>query len=504
MVGVGIGTIGAIAAVLLLMPLTALAPVGGVVDAKRGALNEAGRVIPYVQFGDPTLRGGLLGVVTPPAGSSASAAPVVASPGNALVPAVKNPTSPQPVAQITGLNSTKAHGPAGDPSIAVSGSYLVEVAGYSARIESPSGKTVYSNFTLASFFNLSATDSFYYSHVIFDSISDRWLISTLDVTRNAVFFSVSKTTSPLGAFYAYNVVATFGSGAQEYMDYTQWGVSATYWALGIDVWNSSTTTFVGNAVALFGQVKLDSGTFLAQAISSSDLSVTPAIAISTNASGTPIEYAVSTVAYASSTSLTVYEYTGLVPHAAVTSVTYTISSTGNLPGIPQPGTGTTLTTFADRVLSASWSWGGLTLWVTYTTACTPAGDSTLRSCVRVDAVNTVSNSLAQDQDLGVAGMYLFGASLTALSNGTGFLMEFGDTGGLTYPSLALTGQATTDPYGSFRGPIPVFTGTSYDATGFGEGSTDTQFVQTTQGTAWSAGATDATTGWQTEIVHYTF
>ena len=91
-----------------------------------------------------------------------------------------------------------------------------------------------------------------------------------------------------------------------------------------------------------------------------------------------------------------------------------------------------------------------------------------------------------------------------MNNGTGYLMEFGYTGGVTYPSLAVTGQATTDPYGTYRGPIPVFTGSSYATAASAEIATSTQFLKTTQGTAWSAGATDTTSGWQTEIVHYTF
>ncbi len=501
---VGLGTIGAIAAVLLLMPFTAAMPVGAVTDAKVGALNELGRVVPFVQFGDPILGGGALGTFTPPSSGSASTSPPAASPVPGPVVAVKNPTSPQPVAQLTGLNQTKALGPTGNPSVGVSGTYLVEVAGYSLKIESPTGKTVYSTITLAKFFNFSKTNSLFYSHVVYDSMSGRWLISTLDLTTDIDYFSVSKTSSPLGAFYVYAVYVSFGNRAMEFMDFPQWGVSATYWALGVDVWNSTSITFMGNAVVLFGKVKLDSGTWSPQVFTSSDVSVTPAIAISNNASGTPAEYAASTVVGSSSTSLVVFEFTGTVPHATVATLSYAIASTGTLPTIPQPGTTIPLSSSEDRVLSASWSYTGSTLWVTYSSACTPAGDSTARTCLRVDAINTPTNTLKQDQNVGVAGMYLFAGSLTAMNNGTGYLMEFGYTGGLTYPSLAVTGQATTDPYGTYRGPIPVFTGSSYATAASAEIATSTQFLKTTQGTAWSAGATDTTSGWQTEIVHYTF
>ena len=439
-----------------------------------------------------------------PSGPSASGATAVASPVRGPVAAAKHPTSPQPVAQLTGLNETKALGPAGNPSVGVSGTYLVEVAGYSLRIESPTGKTVYSTLTLAKFFNISKTDSLFYSHVVYDSMSGRWLISTLDLTTAIDYFSVSKTNSPLGAFYAYTIYVTYGSRANEFMDYPQWGVSATYWALGVDVWNSTANTFIGSAVVLFGKIKLDSGMWSPQAFASGDLSITPAIAISNNATGTPTEYATSTIGYSSSTTLAVLAFTGTVPHASVVTTNYAIASTGSLPAIPQPGTTVGLESAADRVLSASWSYAGATLWVTYTTACTPAGDATSRTCLRVDAITTPTNTLSQDQNVGVAGMYLFAGSLTAMNNGTGYLMEFGYTGGLTYPSLAVTGQATTDSYGTYRGPIPVFSGSWYDSSGYSELATSTQFLKTTQGTAWSAGATDSTSGWQTEIVHYTF
>jgi hypothetical protein len=503
-VRVGLGTIGAIAAVLLLMPLTTATPAGGLTDVKAGAMHAAGRAAPYVPYGDPSVQGESLGTIVPPIGGSAPAGPLAASPTAGPVAAVKNPTSPQPVAQLSGLNESKAKGPYGDPSLGVSPTYLVELTGYSARIESPSGKTIYSTFTLASFFNVSKTNSLYYDHVVYDALSKRWLISTLDLTTNIDYFSVSKTSSPLGAFSAYSIRATFGRGVNQFMDFTQWGVSATYWAWSADVWNSTAGTFIGNIVGLFGKVKLDGGTFAPEAFSSSDLSVTPAVSISANYSGTPTLYAASTVGYSSSTSLTVWAYTGTVPHATATTVTYTIASTGTLPAVPQPGTTVGLSLMADRVLSASWSGTGGTLWVTYTTACTPAGDSTTRTCVRVDAVATGGNSLNQDQNIGVAGMYLFAGSLVAMENGTGYLMEFGYTGGLTYPSLAVTGQAVTDSFDTYRGPIPVFTGTSYDSLGDAEATTDTQFAQTTQATAWSVGATDTSAGWETEIVHYTF
>lgn len=502
-VRVGFVTIGAIAAVLLLMPFTAAAPVGGLTDAKAGARNEVGRVLPYVQYGHPSLEGVALGLVTPPSGSSPGAGPAVLAPAHGPVSAIINPTSPQPVAQFSGLNETKAHGISGNPSIGVSGSYLVEVAGYSARIESPSGTKLYSTFTLAKFFGFAKTDGSFFSHVVYDPLSHRWLLSTLDVTTNTEYVSISLNSSPLGSYHAFTIRASFGS-VNEFMDFTQWGVSATYWAVGIDVWNSTTTAFIGNVVGLFGKAKLDAGTFAPQSFSSGDLSFTPAIAISNNGTGTPAMYGATTIVGASSTTLSVWEFSGSVPHATVVTVSYTIASTGTLPAIPETGTATTLENFGDRVLSASWSVGGGTLWVTYSTACTPSGDSTTRSCIRVDAVSTIINGLLQDQDIAVAGMYLFAESLTAMINGTGYLMAFGDTGALTYPSLAVTGQATSDPFDSYRGPIPVFTGSSYDPTGLAEMATSTQFQRTTQNSAWSVAATAAASGWQTEIVHYTF
>ena len=174
-----------------------------------------------------------------------------------------------------------------------------------------------------------------------------------------------------------------------------------------------------------------------------------------------------------------------------------------MPGGVQPGTSTLIATGDDRVQSVGWAVS--TLWVSYTTACTPSGDSTVRSCIRVDAIHTPTNSMDQDTNTAVAGQYLYYGALTPLRSGVGFLMVFGYSGSLTYPSIGMTGQNSTDSFTTYRGPIPAYAGSFPDLSGrYGDYSGIQMQFSGTKQVAWGASEFDTSAGWATEVISFAF
>jgi len=130
---------------------------------------------------------------------------------------------------------------------------------------------------------------------------------------------------------------------------------------------------------------------------------------------------------------------------------------------PAPGAGDA------RIQSAAWFKGSL--WFTLADGCTPSGDSTnvTRACFRLTQIDTgVSpNIVRQDFDVGIAGLYLFYPALAMDSAGNlGVVYGYSSATNSTccYPSLAVTGQATSDPRGSYRQPVTIKRGTADEPT----------------------------------------
>jgi hypothetical protein len=498
--GLGAGAILAVVAVALLMPL----PVAGglrnhLVAAslgKGGGLQQIGRTMvdpPSTQVsGDLTNLGTRElppDTTVPP--STTGPATVAASPTLAILPPV---TSPQLQSQFGGLTqATSGHALPPDTQVAVNGTYVFELVNERARITSFNGSTVYRTFTIQGFFGTTFTDKITGVQVFYDTMSKRWVFSADDRTTNSLKIAVSKTSNPTGAYWAYAYTVKFGSKAQ-YMDQPVLGGSKTRFAWDTNQLNKTTNVLYGTIVAVFDKHKLEMGVSSWQYAGWSNLlSLHPARQLGTNGSGPDVLYAATTGLAGPSTTLTVAEFKGSLGNLTSVFVTYSIANTGYIPSAPQPGTGITLWNGDTRVESVGWSTSGI-LWVSYTTACTPAGDSSSRSCIRVDAVYT-----------GVAGLYLFYGALTPAPPGGGYLMVLGYSGALVYPSIAMSGQNVSDAYGTYRGPIPAFSGSSYDATGqFGDYSGIQLVPGATKTTAIAASEYDGPSGWATEVVHFTF
>src|SRR5207245_10003062 len=110
--------------------------------------------------------------------------------------------------------------------------------------------------------------------------------------------------------------------------------------------------------------------------------------------------------------INVYTITGTPPGAVVVTVnTVPISAPGFPPDADQPGhpaDANDLNTGDNRMQSVVWQ--NNLLWTALNSDCTPMGDSTDRSCIRLDQISTAtagSPMLLKDFDLGIKGAYVF-------------------------------------------------------------------------------------------------
>ncbi len=440
------------------------------------------------------------------AGSSAGGAGTAALPLATTSPAVKS--------RFTGIADDGFYPP--DSQMAVNKTTVLEVVNSELRVTTLTGKLLAGPVTLNAFFSLPTTDSVSDVQALCYSFSGgRFIFTAVDFTTNTGYIAISQANSAVGSCWVYYYGQGF-NGYANYMDQPVFGFTTQDIGVDTNQYDSTFTTFYGSIGSVFGAAKMMKGTFSFQvgviSTGSSYASVHPARSVTNNGTGSPLLYWATTGGVSGSTSLWVYATFGLPGSVALQSIyVYPIANTGFVPGAPQAGTAALITTDDGRVQSVSWAHTGSggSLWVTYSTSCIPVGDNTARACVRVDEISTDINYMAQDTDTGVAGYYLFYGALTALPGlGPGYLMIVGFSGPLSYPSVAVTGQFSTDVFGTFRGPTLVFSGVSYDTSQrYGDYSGAQYYFPSgsINPTAWGVTEFDkAPSVWSTEVVHFGF
>ena len=211
------------------------------------------------------------------------------------------------------------------------------------------------------------------------------------------------------------------------------------------------------------------------------------------------------------TGINVYTITGTPPGTVtVTVTTVPISAPGFPPNADQPGhpaDSNDLNTGDNRMQSVVWQ--DNLLWTALNSDCTPTGDTTDRSCVRLDQISTVtpgSPVILQDFDLGIVGAYVFYGAVS-LDSSNNLVVVYGESSSTIYPSLEVTGQLATATPGSLANAATVATGSALElSTRYGD-----YFWAATQpktpNTFWVSGEfrqVQLFQGWSTEIGLVTF
>ncbi len=318
-----------------------------------------------------------------------------------------------------------------DPQLAVSGTRIIEMVNVKGRVFNKSG-TALDTFTLASLFNVPSGWVDFDPKVIFDSISGRFFAAYVSFCDNSfpvgctdqgrLHFGISTTANPLEPWDMY-----FIAMANDFPDYPGIGVTndkvtVSFNRFDIDSPPGATlspgcfasTGYCGAQTLVVQKSDLLAGvvaptTFLTSP-DTGHFTVRPA-----HSHGPVNTQYMASVGSGSSTSLHIFNVTG-TPDAANVAVAHVAGH----PAIASQESPCTVTADAcarqmgttdqvdsgdNRILDAVWR--NNRMWFSANSACTPAGDTVDRACLRLIEVDTTSNAVLQDFFYGSAARYYF-------------------------------------------------------------------------------------------------
>ena len=389
-----------------------------------------------------------------------------------------------------------------DTNDAVGPRHVFEVANTAGIIYLKNGTVARNTFALSAFFGVSASLSD--PQVLFDTMSQRWFASIIDVTNNRLLVAISTSNDPTRIFNIYSALPVsflpdqpyIGTSNDKFVISTNDFSGSTF--AGVQYWIVNKAQLVnGSSTAQFSTNTPDSSMFTLRPVR--HLTTTTEFYLVTDCIG-------SCVTDPRNTANTVELLTvnGLPPGTvSVTSQTFSISTSIQPPNAVQPGTKTLLRTNDNRILSAVWESGNL--WLSLADACVPAGDRTTRSCVHLIQAAVSGNGTAtkkQDFEYAISGAYLFFPSLTLYRGQV--VVVYGESSATLFPSVFVTGRLPSDPSSSLEAPVLVKSGTADDTSGrygdyFGAG---TDPNPTNNSTFWVSGeyrASSAFSNWNTVI-----
>lgn len=344
-------------------------------------------------------------------------------------------------------------------------------------------------FSLSSFYHV-GSDFLSDPKILFDSQSNRWFTSLADVTLKSVFVAVSTTSDANGIWTVYRL-----SAGTLLPDQPIIGISDDKFAVSVNGFIS--TSFAGTKYWILNKAQMLTGSSVSlftSTINSGFFSIHP---VQSQGPATT-QYMVGNIVSGgviSPTTMELFTVKGVPGVSTVTTTTasFTVSSINSPPNGAQPGTTSTINTGDARVQDAIWSRG--LIWYTFGDACTPAGDSQMRSCIRLTQIDPTGSQplVKQDFDYGANSIYFYYPALR--EDGLGNLeIVYGLSSQSNRPTIQVADQAITDPVGSIGLAQTLKTGSIIDSSnrygdyfGAGVDPTDPSVI-------WVAGEYDSSTG----------
>ena len=346
-----------------------------------------------------------------------------------------------------------------DPQVAVGPNHVFEMANVIGRIYDKKGNTL-QTFLLDTFFNVPVgwfgTDP----RLLYDASSSHWFavfVSFKDNGGNATDFgrlhvAVSQTDDPTGAWNRYyapytNVLPDYpGLGITDdklTVSGNIFDIDNQNVAAGCDIFYG----YCGEETTVIQKSDLVAGGTAAKFAfpwNADRFTVRPAQSLSSIS-----DQYLATVDFTLSTRLTLIRVTGTPAAANVAE-----ASAVNLTILPQDSPPLSVTSGGQidsgdfRLLDATWRDG--TLWASASAACTPAGDTTSRSCAHLIAVNTAGPTVVQDMMFGAAGQYYSWPAVRTDASGNLFV-SLTHTNSTIFAEAAVAGRQVTDPLNTLGG-----------------------------------------------------
>jgi hypothetical protein len=348
-----------------------------------------------------------------------------------------------------------------DTQIAIGPNSVVEATNASLTVWSKTGAFVSAADLNIMFFGLPPfAYAFSDPRVLYDSPSGRWFLTGLafgtSTNTNASLLAVSATSDPSGGWLTYGLATS-----TLLPDQPKLGVSADKLVIS---WNdfSGPTTFAGQETQVVQKSDLLGSTSPIRSVAFGPdvnrFSLVPAI----EQSPTNSEFIVYNRNLLGGAYAVVGRITGTPAANNVTwyEVAVSMSAATSTPpsALQPPGSPATtkIQTNDDRFLSADWRDG--TLWMAGNDACTPSGDTAVRSCLRLLAVNAndINASWAKELDFGAASAYAYFPAVATDPTGNLFV-SFSGSGATLNPSaeaisIPVVGSITAVLVGQGRGP----------------------------------------------------
>jgi hypothetical protein len=385
----------------------------------------------------------------------------------------KNPNTRSSVvlAKFEGLTQNCCIPP--DVQVAAGTKYVVEMVNLDGAIYTKNG-TLVKSFGLEFLFNptvkgsqelhVSITDPV----LLFDNTSGRWFASISDITSHSIRVAVSKTDDPTGIWSIYNFLFEFQSN--NCSDQPFIGLSEDKFIVTVNNWGNDCNWYSDNQSPKFRGVQftiadktdLLNGSGSVRSIQSEpDLnyfSLHPVITLSPTTT-----LLIATVGDFNHDKLQLLYIDGhSLYNLHIRTISYVIQDTHVAPdgiqSIEQSTTTTTTTTRQQtattaaeepkvstgdaRIQSAIWYQGKL--WLAFNDSCFIIGDTKSRSCIRLIQIDTLTNRVIQDFDIGTFASSLYYHAISINRGGGNLGIIFGYSSYSFYPSILVSTRSSND------------------------------------------------------------
>jgi hypothetical protein len=356
-----------------------------------------------------------------------------------------------------------------DVQVAAGTKYVVEMVNLDGAIYIKNG-TLVKSFGLELLFNPKVKDS-QELHVsisdpvlLFDNTSRRWFASISDITSHSIRIAVSKTDDPTGVWRIYNFPFEFQSN--NCSDQPFIGLSEDKFIVTVNNWgndckwysDNQSPKFRGVQFTIADKVDLLSGSGSVRSIQSGpDLnyfSLHPVITL--NPTTTLL---IATVGDFNHDKLQLLYIDGpSLYNLHIRTISYVIQDTHVAPdGIqsieqstPSQQQTTTITTTEEpkvstgdaRIQSAIWHQGKL--WLAFNDGCFISGDTKSRSCIRLIQIDTITNKVTQDFDIGALASSLYYPAISINRDGGNLGIIFGYSSHSIYPSILVSTRSSNE------------------------------------------------------------
>jgi hypothetical protein len=337
-----------------------------------------------------------------------------------------------------------------DTQVAAGPNHVFEVDNVAGRIFNKSG-TLITSLDLNTFFHLNPKTLFSSDpRIRYDTFSNRWFASMLsldnDTIGNAhngqINLAVSMTSDPIQGFNVY-VFPTAGTVPdQPGLGFNDDKVVVTAARFSCSP-NCNSGPYEGNEFVVWDKAALIAGSkaidtqLFTLPPGNSDSSIQPA----KSRSSTPTLF----MASASGTALEVFALTGVPGASAGVTAAATDMTIRNLavpPAARQQGSSRLVDTGDSRIQDAVYRNGEF--WIAGNSGCVPAGDSSLRACMRYIEVTTQNMAVNQDFDFGNSNAYDYYPAID-LDNAGNLLTAFTQSSASELPSGYINARLATDP-----------------------------------------------------------